>query len=111
MKLNTLAVLGALAVLAASTMFTPAQASYCERGFYAHARMANGLNYDPPRYYDARALARSRAIGIWKTKVRTYCPDHSAFWWRALDKRIQCEGYAGGVVCDIYGRPAHKFFH
>lgn len=110
MKLLNSVALPTLALLATSAMIVPAHASYCERGFYVHARAPNGLNYDPPRQYDTRALARSRAIGIWKTKVRTYCPDHSAFWWRALDKRIQCEGYAGGVVCDIYGRPAHKFF-
>lgn len=89
---------------------TSAEAGRCDRGFYAQARVANGLNYDPPRHYDATALARSRAIGLWKMKVRTLCPDHSAFWWRAFEKDVACEGYAGGIGCRVAARPAHKFF-
>ncbi|MDX2204473.1 MAG: hypothetical protein NW223_17105 [Hyphomicrobiaceae bacterium] len=99
--LVTLVIAGA-ALLAAGATGARAQDSYCERGFYAHARSPYGATYD------ARAAARSRAIGIWKTKIRTYCPDHSAFWWRAREKRIACDVYGGGVVCDIFGRPAHK---
>ncbi len=104
MKVITSLSLAAIALLAMSTTSASAQVSRCERGFYAHAR----ANFDYP--YDTRSDARSRAIGIWKTKVRTLCPEHSAFWWRAADKRIDCVNYTGGIVCDIYGRPAHKIF-
>jgi hypothetical protein len=102
--------LAACAALAIGLSATGAEAGRCDRGFAAQARVANGLNYDPPRAYDATALARSRAIGLWKMKVRTLCPDHSAFWWRAFEKDVSCEGYAGGIGCRVAARPAHKFF-
>lgn len=94
--------LASLALVVVMTGAAQAQEPYCERGFYAHARASYGAAYD------ARKAARSRAIGIWKTKIRTYCPDHSAFWWRAREKRIECDAFEGGIVCDIFGRPAHK---
>lgn len=88
-----------------------AQAGRCDRGFSAVARVPSGANFTPPRAYDATRLARSRAIRYWKMKVRTLCPDHSAFWWRAHDKDVACEGYAGGIACRVAARPAHKFLH
>jgi len=102
--------LAAGAALLIGLTTTAAEAGRCDRGFYAQARVPNALNYDPPRTYDATALARSRAIGLWKMKVRTLCPDHSAFWWRAFEKDVACEGYAGGIGCRVAARPAHKFF-
>lgn len=102
--------LGAIVALGLGLSASNAEASRCDRGFYTQARVANGMNYDPPRYYDTTALARSRAIGLWKMKVRTLCPDHSAFWWRAFEKQVECDGYAGGIGCRVQARPAHKFF-
>lgn len=95
----------ALALLLLGATSASAQVPACVRGFNAHAHVPYGSTYD------ARAAARSRAIGIWKTKVRVYCPDHSAFWWRAREKNIDCDTRSGGIVCDIYGRPANKLLH
>jgi hypothetical protein len=97
----------ALLVLAACA---PASAHWsgCRDGVAAVGRMANGLNFDPPRHYDAERLARSRAIAAWQQKVALRCPGRSTFWWRAYDKRIDCEGYAGGVACQVRAAPARK---
>lgn len=102
--------LAASAMLLIGLSATTAEASRCDRGFHAQARVPHALAYDAPRPGDATALARSRAIGLWKMKVRTLCPDHSAFWWRAFEKDVSCEGYAGGIGCRVAARPAHKFF-
>lgn len=105
MRKFTRLVLPALALLVLGAASASAQVPACARGFHAHAHVAYGNTYD------ARTAARSRAIGIWKTKVRVYCPDHSAYWWRAKEKAIDCDSRSGGIVCDIYGRPAGKLFH
>ena len=98
MKLIATTSVTALLVLAACT---PASAHWsgCRDGVAAVGRMANGLNFDPPRHYDTERLARSRAITAWRQKVALRCPGRSTFWWRAYDKRVDCEGYAGGVAC------------
>lgn len=96
---------GALTVLANA----PAHAGRCDRGFAAIARAPHAATANRPGTYDTTRLARSRAIRYWKMKVRTLCPDHSAFWWRAFDKDVECEGYAGGMACRVEARPAHKF--
>lgn len=95
--------LAACTALSIGLSASGAEAGKCDRGFYAQARAPSGT-------YDATALARARAIGFWKMKVRTLCPDHSAFWWRAFEKDVACEGYAGGIGCRVAARPAHKIF-
>lgn len=102
--------LAAGAALLIGLTTTSAEAGRCDRSFAAQARVASGFNYDSPHTTDATKLARSRAIGLWKMKVRTLCPDHSAFWWRSFEKDVACEGYAGGIGCRVAARPAHKFF-
>lgn len=102
--------LAASVALAIALTTTSASAGRCDRSFYAQARVPNGMNFDPPQHYNATTVARSRAIGLWKMKVRTLCPDHSAFWWRAFEKDVACEGYAGGIGCRVAARPAHKIF-
>jgi len=83
----------------------------CYSGIAAAGRMANGLNFDPPLRYDTERVARSRAIAAWRQRVALRCPGRSTFWWRAHDKRIDCEGYAGGIACQVSAVPARKLFH
>jgi hypothetical protein len=37
-------------------------------------------------------------------------PRSNPLWWRAHDKRVDCEGYAGGVACEVRAAPARKLF-
>ena len=110
--MKTLAILGLGACLAliANSAAALADPLQCEFGLHATGRMANGLNFDPPRHYDTLRQARSRAIAAWRQKVATRCPRHSTFWWRAYAKSVDCEGYAGGVSCQVAARPARKLF-
>jgi hypothetical protein len=112
--MRTLAVVSLSALLAvAASGPAPAQSySYsCRNGIAATGRMANGLNFDPPRRYDTERAARSRAIAAWRQGVAARCPTHSTFWWRAHDKRVDCEGYAGGVACQVRAIPARKLLY
>lgn len=101
--------MSALLALGLSAGGASAHSLRCESSFGAWGRAPNGLNYEPPRLYDTVATARARAISNWKMRVRVACPDHSAFWWRAADKAVDCQGYAGGAACTVRARPALKF--
>lgn len=99
----------AIAVLAAGLTGSPAGAApACKEGVIARGRAANPLNYDPPRRYDAQKLATKRAITAWSADVRARCGSYSPLWWRAQDKKISCEGYAGGMACTVSAVPAKK---
>jgi hypothetical protein len=78
----------------------------CPGPIVASARAPNGLNLDPPQHYDTQKLARSRAIASWRREVAKRCPQSSTLWWRAHGKKIDCEGYAGGIECEVRGQPA-----
>ena len=110
--MKTLATLctGALLAMMAASPGALAHSGQCEIGLRATGRMSNGLNFDPPRHYDTVKAARSRAIAAWRQKVAMRCPRHSTFWWRAYSKSVDCEGYAGGVSCEVGARPARKLF-
>lgn len=110
MSTRAIVCLSALLALGLSTSSASAYSWGCNASLGAWGRAPNGLNYEPPRGYDTVALARARAISNWKTRVRVACPDHSAFWWRAADKAVDCQGYAGGAACTVRARPALKFF-
>lgn len=109
--MRMLATLSLSALLAVAASGAASAHSYsCRSGISAAGRMANGLNFDPPRRYDTERVARSRAIAAWRQRVALRCPGHSTFWWRAHDKRVDCEGYAGGVACQVRAAPARKMF-
>jgi hypothetical protein len=74
----------------------------------ATGRMANGLNFDPPRNYDTMALARTRAIAGWQQKVAALCLRHSPPWWHAHAKQLVCECHADGIGCEVTAKPARK---
>ena len=78
----------------------------CPGPIVASARAPNGLNFDPPKQYDTEKLARRRAITSWRREVAKRCPHSSTLWWRAHGKKIDCEGYAGGVECEARAHPA-----
>jgi hypothetical protein len=112
MRMRMLATLSLSALLAvAASGPAPAHSYSCHGGIAAAGRMANGLNFDPPRLYDTERVARSRAIAVWRQKVAARCPGRSTFWWRAHDKRVDCEGYAGGVACEVRAVPARKLLY
>jgi hypothetical protein len=102
--------LSALLGLAAAGAASAHPYSSCQSGVVAAGRMANGLNFEPARHYDTERVARSRAIAMWRQRVAFRCPGRSTFWWRAHDKRVDCEGYAGGVACEVRAIPARKLF-
>ena len=109
--MRMLATLSLSALLAVAASGAASAHSYsCHSGIAAAGRMANGLNFDPPRRYDTERVARSRAIAAWRQRVALRRPGHSTFWWRAHDKRVDCEGYAGGVACRVRAAPARKLF-
>ena len=89
---------------------SPAAAEGCRRATTGVGRAGNPLNYDPPKHYNAEKLARSRAIANWQVSVRAACPQASTLWLRASDKKISCEGYAGGTGCEATATPAKRFF-
>lgn len=103
-------VITAVLALGASAGGASAHSWRCDSSLGAWGRAPNGSNYEPPRPYDTVALARHRAIQNWKMRVRVGCPEHSAFWWRAGDKAVDCQGYAGGTACSVRARPALKLF-
>jgi hypothetical protein len=105
------AAVAALVVSAAAALPAAADPAACHDGISAMAKAANPMNYDPPKHYDAESLAKSRAISAWRSKVESLCPHHSSHWWRAHDKKVSCEGYAGGIGCDVSAIPAHRFWH
>ena len=100
----------AIAMIAAAAPSALADAAVCTTGIATYGRMANGLNYDPPRHYNAEKLARNKAIAAWRADVTAQCPHHSNLWWRAANKSIECDGYAGGTGCDLKAVPAKKLF-
>jgi hypothetical protein len=105
--MRTLAQLPLSALLLAAGVCGAAAKDECQGAIVVSARAPNGLNLEPPQHYDTERLARSRAIGSWQQIVAARCPQHSKLWWRAHEKKIDCEGYAGGIGCEASARPAH----
>jgi len=104
---RSLALAALIAVTCGGLAARPAGAGMtCGASFTASGKAANPLNYDPPRHYNPEKLARDRAIAAWRAKVSQICPQVSNFWWRARDRKISCEGYAGGIGCEVSGTPA-----
>ena len=97
---------GLLALSTASVLAAPAYGK-CEGTVTGTGRMAHGHNYDPPRKYDAQALAKKKALADWSAKVKSGCPGYSHLWFRASQKRIACDAYAGGIGCEATAHP-HK---
>lgn len=91
-------VLGAAACVLLATSCA-AIAGACDGGVTGQGRAANPMNYDPPRHYDMEKTARRRAIAAWRAEVGRRCPKASTAWWRARDRKIECDGYAGGLGC------------
>ena len=92
-------------ILAAASGTVEAQASACGRSISASARAPNGANLVPPQYYDTQKLARSRASKAWQKAIRARCKGYSTSWLIARAKKVDCEGYAGGVSCQVSARP------
>lgn len=89
----------------------PAAAEGCRVATTGVGRAANPLNYDPPKHYNMEKLAKSRAIANWQSAVKAACPEASTLWFRALGKKISCDGYAGGTGCEATATPAKRLFH
>jgi hypothetical protein len=92
--------LTSIALLLALGVCSAAAKDACPGPIVASARAPNGLNLDPPQHCDTEKLARSRAITSWRREVAKRCPQSSTLWWRARAKKIDCEGYAGGIECE-----------
>ena len=80
----------------------------CTSPLTASGRAAYPLNYDPPKHYNAEKLAKDRAIAKWRELVASKCPQSSNLWWRARDRKVDCEGYAGGTGCEATGIPSKR---
>lgn len=106
--MRTFTLLALSALLLAVGVGGAAAKDECQGAIVASARAPNGLNLEPPQHYDTEKLARSRAIASWQQKVAALCPQDSTLWWRARDKKVDCEGYAGGIGCEVSARPARK---
>lgn len=98
-----------LAILAIA-LAGPAAAGPCSDGITGAGKAANPMNYDPPKHYNMNALARKRAIADWHEKVELKCPHESSLWLRARNKKIACDGYAGGLGCEATAVPARRIF-
>ena len=108
-RIATLGV-AALILTAMAPATALAGAAVCTTGIATYGRMANGANFDPPRTYNAEKRARDKAIAAWRADVAAQCPHHSNLWWRAKNKSVSCDGYAGGTGCDLKGTPAKKLY-
>jgi hypothetical protein len=104
--MKTLPALVSIALLLAFGVSGAAANDECPGTIVASARAPNGLNFDPPQHYDTEKLARGRAITSWRREVAKRCPNSSTLWWRAHCKKIDCEGYAGGIECQARAQPA-----
>jgi len=85
-----------------------AQPRACNSSISASARATNGLNLVPPQTYDTQELARSRAIAAWQGTVAARCPRRSSPWRRAKGRKVDCDGYAGGISCEVSATPARR---
>lgn len=106
--MSTFEQLALSALLVATGVSGAAAEDACASEIVVSARAPNGLNLDPPQRYDTQKLARSRAIAGWQRNVATRCPHSSPLWRRARDRKVDCEGYAGGIGCDASARPAPR---
>lgn len=66
------------------------------------------MNYDPPRKYDMEARAKALAVADWRGKVGRQCSGASSDWAKAKNKKLECEGYAGGLMCSARGIPGDR---
>ncbi len=98
------------ALLLSFALAGPAGADACDQPVTGVGRAANPLNYDPPKHYNMEKLAKGRAIAKWRTAVALKCAARSSLWWRAGNKKIACEGYAGGLGCEVTGTPGPRFW-
>lgn len=106
-KITRPSALAGTALLLVIACLAPAHAEdACLEPVKAYARAANPLNYDPPKHYNPERLAKDRAIARWRDEVASKCPRASNLWWRARDRKVECEGYAGGIGCDVSAIPA-----
>jgi hypothetical protein len=85
-----------------------AQAKGCRSVIAVSARAPNGANLVPPQTYDTQAVARQRALAAWRRTVAKGCAGSSSQWRNATARNIQCEGYAGGVSCEVSGKPGRR---
>ena len=99
----------ACAVLAL-TLTGPAFAASCSAGVTGSGQAANPLNYDPPKHYNVEKLAKQRAIAAWHEAVEAKCQHVSSHWWRARNKKIECDNHAGGLGCEATAIPARRIF-
>ena len=98
-------------VILAVALAGPAAAeSACQAGITGVGRAANPLNYDPPKHYNMGELAKKRAIANWHEQVNAKCRHDSSLWFRARNKKIECDGYAGGIGCEATAIPARRIF-
>lgn len=77
----------------------------CPETITGVGRAPHGTNFDPPRKYDTEALARKRAMDAWADRVRAECPGRAAGWSGARNAKLECEGYAGGIMCEASAAP------
>jgi len=102
--MKTLAMIGlAVAIVTQPAAANPAQ---CTVVVTATGRAGNPQNYEPPRHYDAEKLASARAIQAWQAKAAHQCPHYSNLWTRARNRKLDCEGHAGGISCQASATPA-----
>ena len=106
------AILTGALILAASTAICQAAPAYgkCDGTVTGLGKAPHGANFDPPRKYNTEALAKTRAIADWSAKVKAGCPRSSTSWYRATNKKVSCDGYAGGIGCEATAHPRRRYF-
>jgi len=100
------ATVAAVSLLAAMSQASAENA--CREAISATGKAANPANYDPPKHYNMEKLAKDRAIAAWRALVANKCPHDSNLWWRARNRKVSCEGYAGGTGCEASATPARR---
>jgi hypothetical protein len=71
------------------------------------ARAPEGSNLVPPQTYNTEDVAKKNAIKAWEELVAQHCPGYAPQWNKAKAHQTQCEGYAGGISCDVSAQPGH----
>lgn len=105
--------LAAFAMTAASSVTASADSTRCHHtisGFGRSSHVDGSTDWSRFGGNVPEGLARNRAILSWKSKVSKSCPGHTTLWWRAHEKRVECDGSAGHTDCTVFATPGRKWF-
>jgi hypothetical protein len=79
----------------------------CKSVVSVSARAPEGSNLVPPQTYNTEDVAKKNAVKAWEELVAQHCPGFASQWNKAKAPQTQCEGYAGGISCEVSAQPGN----